>query len=306
MVALQKWNPESYLKYGNERALPSIDLANRIDIDYAPLRIIDIGCGPGNSGRVLAGKWPGARLLGIDNSKEMIDKARADYPQQRWIVADAANFSPQEKFDVVFCNATIQWIPGHARLLDHFASFVSSRGVLAFQIPLFKDMPIGKAIAETSARARWKRETAGCSRFFTYHDHVFYYNCLCEAFREIALWETTYCHVMESHSAIIDMVQSAGMKPYLESLRDEQDRRDFGDEVLKEIRTAYPAQKRREGALSVHAVVRYRIRKKCTNDEREERNSHWSIVFEIAFEAFTGTCCCFCPALPWSDSPRVR
>ena len=65
------WNAEQYLKYANERTQPAIDLAACIPLD-APKRIIDIGCGPGNSTNVLHMRFPEARILGIDNSEEMI------------------------------------------------------------------------------------------------------------------------------------------------------------------------------------------------------------------------------------------
>ena len=42
------WNPELYLKFNKEKIQPSIDLVSRIDFDK-PGKIIDIGCGPGNS-----------------------------------------------------------------------------------------------------------------------------------------------------------------------------------------------------------------------------------------------------------------
>ena len=45
------WNSTQYLKFKSQRTQPALDLAARIDIN--PLEIIDIGCGPGNSTRVV-------------------------------------------------------------------------------------------------------------------------------------------------------------------------------------------------------------------------------------------------------------
>ena len=42
------WNPDLYLKFGKERTLPSKDLISRIGLEN-PARILDIGCGSGNS-----------------------------------------------------------------------------------------------------------------------------------------------------------------------------------------------------------------------------------------------------------------
>ena len=57
--AMATWDSSQYLKFANERTQPSIDLAARIALD-APARIIDLGCGPGNSTAVLARRWPRA------------------------------------------------------------------------------------------------------------------------------------------------------------------------------------------------------------------------------------------------------
>jgi trans-aconitate 2-methyltransferase len=81
------WNPDLYLKYRNERTQPSIDLVSKIDIDFYPQSILDIGCGPGNSSQQLLQRWPDAKLTGIDNSMNMIEKAKASYPNNIWIVA---------------------------------------------------------------------------------------------------------------------------------------------------------------------------------------------------------------------------
>ncbi len=67
MVKQNDWNPGHYLKYGNERTQPSIDLVNRIKTAQAPVNIVDIGCGPGNSSQVLLQRWPEAKLTGVDN-----------------------------------------------------------------------------------------------------------------------------------------------------------------------------------------------------------------------------------------------
>lgn len=46
----------------------------------APARILDLGCGPGNSTAILAARFPGAALLGIDASREMLERARREGP----------------------------------------------------------------------------------------------------------------------------------------------------------------------------------------------------------------------------------
>jgi trans-aconitate 2-methyltransferase len=239
---MNDWNPEAYLKFRNQRTQPSIDLISRIDISYAPRRIIDIGCGPGNSGQALANRWPGAALIGLDSSSAMIAKAKTDFPQHQWILGDAAHFASDTTFDIVFSNATIQWIPNHPRLLRNFAALLSAGGALAFQVPLFSDMPIWNAIIEVSTKVRWNHETTSCADQFTFHNAPFYYDCLCSLFGRLEIWETTYCHIMESHSSIMAMVKSAGIKPFLDSIAGEQAKLEFENEVHDTVKGLYPVQ----------------------------------------------------------------
>ena len=71
------WDPDTYLRFGNERARPFFDLLSRVQADE-PGFVVDLGCGPGNLTAVLAARWPDARVLGVDSSPEMIEAARAE------------------------------------------------------------------------------------------------------------------------------------------------------------------------------------------------------------------------------------
>jgi trans-aconitate 2-methyltransferase len=246
MSPASDWSPESYLKFGNERTQPSIDLVNRIRVDRQPETIVDIGCGPGNSSRVLNERWPNARLTGVDSSPKMIEKARSDYPQCEWILADAATFSSDTKFDIVFSNAAIQWIPDHEHLLARLCGLLSSEGILAVQVPQFKNMPLSQAIERATQQDRWKKQTAHCSDLFSYHTYGFYYDELSKHLRRIEMWETRYHHVLESQLAIIEWIRSTGLKPYLDSLDSDEERAAFEEAVLAEVKKDYPLQKDRK------------------------------------------------------------
>jgi trans-aconitate 2-methyltransferase len=242
-TGMSDWMPEQYLKFKDYRTQPSIDLVHRIAIDWQPDTLIDIGCGPGNSSHVLKCRWPGAYLLGIDNSENMIKRAGTDYPESEWIVADASTFTTEKKIDIVFSNATIQWIPDHPLLLKRLSSLLTSRGVLAFQIPLFDKMPLGKIIDSTSKNNRWGNVLSQCSSIFPCHDAHFYYDVLSEHFDTFDIWETDYIHVMGSHQDIIDWIKCTGMKPYLDSLDCDSLRNEFTQEILEQVTQVYPVAK---------------------------------------------------------------
>jgi trans-aconitate 2-methyltransferase len=237
------WNPNQYLEFKNERTQPSIDLVNRIEVDRPPKSIVDIGCGPGNSSQVLLARWPEAKLTGVDNSPTMIEKAKRDYPRQKWILADASDFQSDIKFDIVFSNATIQWIPDHKPLFERFNAMLTKNGIIAIQIPKFQEMALGRIIDSLSQNKRWKKETGDCSKMFTYHDHRYYHDLLADKMRFVEMWETDYVHVMPSHLSIIDWIRCTGMKPYLDRISDEDDKKDFEKKVLKAVIKSYPKQK---------------------------------------------------------------
>ena len=142
---MNKWNPDLYLKFADERTQPSYDLISRINIAN-PANIVDIGCGPGNSTKALRERWPQAHILGLDSSKEMIAKARVSYPQGDWVLADAANWKTDVKYDIVFSNATLQWIPNHERLLKTLFDCINTAGVLAVQVPANNSSPLHQAL----------------------------------------------------------------------------------------------------------------------------------------------------------------
>lgn len=238
---MNDWNPDLYLKFSSERTQPSMDLIGRIhDID--PQSIIDIGCGPGNSTHVLMSRWPKAKITGLDSSRAMINKAAQGYPNQEWVVADAFTYNPPERYDLVFSNAVIQWVPDHEALISRFHGILSDTGILAVQLPLFWDMPLGKIINHTAEDERWKAKTSGVSNLFTIHDYSFYYDQLTPLFQSVDMWETHYMHILESHGAILEMMRSTGLKPYLDRLDSDSEKRQFEEEVLIHLKKDYPIQ----------------------------------------------------------------
>jgi trans-aconitate 2-methyltransferase len=236
------WNPDLYLKYENERTQPSYDLTSRIKIDN-PASIIDIGCGPGNSTKVLRERWPQAQISGLDSSPEMIERARSDYPQGDWILADAAGWNSDSKYSIVFSNATLQWLPDHTRLVKNLFDCVQSQGALAVQVPANSGSPLHQAVLSVSKRKQWQDVMAGCDALIRYHDASFYYDCLSALTKRVFIWYTTYYHVMINHQGMIDWYTGTGMKIYLERLANDEQRRLFQAQVLDECRLAYPEHK---------------------------------------------------------------
>lgn len=239
---MSTWNPEAYLKFEKERTQPSRDLAARIEARQ-PRSAVDIGCGPGNSTAVLAARWPGAEIVGVDSSPEMIKKAAEEYPHGRWILADASSWQPERTFDVVFSNATIQWIPDHATLIPRLYGMANPNGALAIQVPANNSSPLHLALLSVTQRSEWNSRFKKGDDAITYNSEEYYYDLLAPLSERIELWRTTYYHILESHQNLIDWYSTTGMKVYLSRLENEQDELQFKRQVLEECRPHYPVQR---------------------------------------------------------------
>ncbi|VTM55834.1 trans-aconitate 2-methyltransferase [Klebsiella pneumoniae] len=61
------WNPSLYLQFDAERTRPRPTCSRVLPICRSSTPV-DLGCGPGNSTRLLRAAWPLATIVGIDNS----------------------------------------------------------------------------------------------------------------------------------------------------------------------------------------------------------------------------------------------
>ena len=228
------WNPNQYLKFKAERTQPSLDLIARIRL-ADPKSILDLGSGPGNSTAALRQRWPGAQVAGLDNSPEMIAAARKDFPAGEWIQADVATYLPPEQKDLIFANATLQWLHHHETLLPRLFSFVRLGGALAVQVPANGDSALAQAVYAVAARPAWRDFTAGCENLHNYRPTEYYFDLLQFIGAEFELWQTTYYHILNSQPDLIEWYRGTGMKPFLDRLPSESARNAFEAEVLAEI-----------------------------------------------------------------------
>lgn len=232
------WDPRHYLQFGDERTRPSLDLAGRIAID-APQRVIDLGCGPGNSTQVLAARWPGSRIVGLDSSPKMIDSARSEYPHQEWLLDHIETWSSAPVFDVVFSNAALQWVPEHGPLVQRLFGAVAPGGALAFQIPSADYALVRSLIHEIARSGPWAPLMSDPLGALTMRPPAFYYDHLAASASRLDMWETEYVHVLESPDAIVDWISSTGLRPFLDALDAHADKQRFEGQLRERVRDAY-------------------------------------------------------------------
>lgn len=235
------WNAGQYLKFEDERTRPAIDLIGRVPL--AEIRsAVDIGCGPGNSTELIVRRYPDAHVLGLDNSPDMIAKARMRLPEVSFQEADIATWTPDGCYDLIFANAVLQWLPDHRRLLARLASSLGTGGCLAVQMPNNLQEPSHRLMRNVAQEGPWadKLKDASVSReeIGSFED---YYSWLLEAGCSVDLWQTTYVHPLADAAAIVEWLKGTGLRPYLNPLSPEE-RSMFLDRYHAEIEKAYPAQ----------------------------------------------------------------
>lgn len=239
---MSDWDAKQYSIFKRERTLPAIDLANAIDKGNVQ-NVLDIGCGIGNSTFIIKKKFPKANVIGIDSSDDMLDNARRDHPDIEFMKMDAGKEieTITERFDIVFSNACIQWIPDHKQLLENFMELLNSDGVLAIQIPQQYKHPMHKMIGDVSESNKWNDKIAVSRTFYNLKEDE-YFDILSKISCDFRIWETVYYHKMPSHKSIVEWYKGTALRPLLEQLS-KHDKEIFEQDILAETKKIYPIQK---------------------------------------------------------------
>lgn len=231
------WSPSSYLRFEDERTRPARDLLAHVRPDRLR-KVVDVGCGPGNSTELLAARYPGAEIIGIDNSRAMLEEARRRLPHMRFEFTDAAVWTPDSDVDLVFANATYHWIPRHLGQLTRVLSALSPGATLAVQMPDNTGEPTHRLMREVAEARPWSARLTGAVRDPLPAARV-YYEALSPAARHLDIWRTAYHHVLPGAGAIVEFVRATGLRRFLDPLQ-EPERAEFLAMYTERIAAAYP------------------------------------------------------------------
>ena len=234
------WSAAQYVKFEDERSRPVADLLAALPTTPVATAV-DLGCGPGNSTALLLRRWPGADVVGLDSSPDMIAAARARLPNVRFETADIAAWAPSACFDLILSNAALQWVPDHERLFPALMDKVAPGGSLAVQMPDNLDEPTHRLMRAVAADGPWAARLAGAATTRTArHAADWYYALMRPHATRVDVWRTTYFHPLAGHAAIVEWLRGSGLRPFLDRL-DADDRPAFLDHYLAAIIEAYPA-----------------------------------------------------------------
>jgi trans-aconitate 2-methyltransferase len=232
------WDPKVYMAFGAERTRAAAELLARIPLEN-PARVVDLGCGPGNSTALLVARWPDADIEGIDNSPEMLAEAKASGIRANWRSGDVSSWSPDAPQDVIYSNATLQWVPDHSTLLPRLMSQFVPGGFLAFQVPMNFSEPCHTLIHDVANAGPWAAKLAGVRDFGFVRAPEDYFNILEGAASHIDIWETRYVQVLDGDDAVYRWMSGTGLRPFANALEGEE-RENFLAEYRKALAAAYP------------------------------------------------------------------
>jgi len=245
------WNPEQYEKFSKHRNRAFADLMSRVGA-RSPKVVVDLGCGSGALTLELSRRWPGARILGIDSSAEMLDAARRHQSPERleWVHSDVESWDPAQvgaPIDVIVTSSLLQWVPSHIGLVARWIAALAPGGWFAMQVPGNFNAQSHTLLREVATHSR--RAAQIIPRLRTgeaVSEPAAYLSLLAGLGCDVDAWETTYQHILdpvgEQVGPVLEWTKGTTLLPVFEVLTDEGERADFVAEYGTALLRAYPRQ----------------------------------------------------------------
>ncbi|AZA83053.1 trans-aconitate methyltransferase [Chryseobacterium lactis] len=235
------WNPEVYDQFKEERSAPFFDLLKLVE-SKTGLSVIDLGCGTGELTSKLLDYLEDSKVLGIDSSEEMLEKA-AHFATSR-LHFDKRSIEEQlhlgDAYDLIISNAAIQWCSNHKELFPRIISKIKPGGQLAVQIPSNHEYIVHQLLRKIAGTEPYKTAYNSWEREYTvlkiedYARILFDHNG-----REITVFEKVFPHVLENAEAVFTWASGTAMLPYIENLPDDL-KEQFKKEYKNELQNTFP------------------------------------------------------------------
>ena len=240
------WDPRQYLRFAGERVRPALDLLARVPLER-PARVVDLGCGAGNVTAILKQRFPEADVLGVDGSTAMLKAARTSARGCRFERSDVAAWTPAAPPDLIYSNAALHWLGGHATLFPRLISLLAPGGCLAAQMPAMHDAPMRALQYAVAAREPWAERLRGVGSAPPILDAGDYWDILRPCAAALDIWETIYLHALRGEDAVAEWASGSSLRPFLDALP-ASERSAFRQAYAEAVRPHYP---RRAGGATL-------------------------------------------------------
>jgi trans-aconitate 2-methyltransferase len=127
------WDAASYDRVSNPQATWAEAVLDRLDL-RGDETVLDAGCGSGRVTKMLLERLPKGRVVAVDASRSMVDKAReAIGDRGEAFVSDLVELQVPEPVYAVFSTATFHWIGDHDALFARLHAALKPGGQLVAQ-----------------------------------------------------------------------------------------------------------------------------------------------------------------------------
>lgn len=229
MSTTEQWDPAVYERFKSERDRPAHDLYAQLEPVLGG-RAVDLGCGAGHLTVLLAERLGAARVIGIDSSPAMLERAAVhESDTVQFELGDLATWGdPSDPVDVVSANASLQWVPDHPAVLTRWTAALVPGGQLAVQVPANSDHPSHLAAVEVAAEPRFAEAfaAAGGPPADPVAEHVLRPEQYAELLWDLGYEAPTvrlqvYGPVLPSTSAVVDWMEGTSLTRFAKVLDEE-------------------------------------------------------------------------------------
>lgn len=214
------WNPEIYNQFKNIRYQPFFDLMNLISSENLK-KAIDIGCGTGEQTHILSEKFENAHFLGIDSSAEMLAEAN-QFQNNRLHFKNryVEDFiTSQEKFDLIFSNAALQWSDDHQILFPKLLSMLNQNGQFAVQMPVQSDNILNQILFRLASEEPYKTQLHNWNIFSPVLSMDDYAQIMFDAgLKDLNISVKVYPIIADNSEKLFQFISGSALIPYLEKL----------------------------------------------------------------------------------------
>jgi trans-aconitate 2-methyltransferase len=178
----------------------------------------------------------------MDDSPEMLAKAREALPQREFEEADLAQWHGGQGADLLFSNATFQWVSGHLEVLRRLLTGLKHGGVLAVQMPDNLGEPSHVAMIAARHNAPYADKLTGASEARDLlPEPAHYYAALKPLCARLDVWHSIYSHPLDGISGIVEWLKGTGLRPFLAPLTPVE-QSDYLQLYMAQLAKVYPLQ----------------------------------------------------------------
>ena len=240
------WDANLYLKFVDARLRPALDLMGRLDPANAARpghAIYDLGCGAGNITRILAERFPGPPVIGVDFLRGNAGQGAQPDRRQACEFHHGRSRAVQagRTAGILYSNAAYQWVENHIDYFPGLLKLLPSGGQLAIQMPRNHEAPSHALMKKAAEMGPWRDKLAKVGGIRTVWEPARYYDVLKPLCSDLEVWESIYQQPLTGKDPVAQYTAGTGLRPYMEALSKEEGAA-YYETYAKLLAEAYPTR----------------------------------------------------------------